>query len=72
MDLLNQEILAEENYILNESHYESVGDEIKVFEAAYNIQLLLLIKGPTGCAKTCFMEDMAWRLKLPFNYSIMP
>ena len=36
-----------------------------VFEAAYKNQLPVLLKGPTGCGKTRFIEHMAWRLKLP-------
>ncbi len=53
----------EEYYIENEPYYESVNDEIEVFEAAYNNQLPVLLKGPTGCGKTRFMEYMSWKLK---------
>ena len=42
-----------------------VGDELTVFEAAYRNQLPVLLKGPTGCGKTRFMEHMAWRLQRP-------
>jgi len=42
-----------------------VGDEIAVFEAAYRNRLPVLLKGPTGCGKTRFMEHMAWRLRRP-------
>ena len=55
----------EENYITDEPYYQPVGDEIAVFEAAYANQLPVLLKGPTGCGKTRFMEHMAWRLKRP-------
>jgi nitric oxide reductase NorQ protein len=34
--------------------------------AAYQQQLPILLKGPTGCGKTRFMEHMAWRLQKPF------
>ncbi len=51
--------------IETEPYYESVGDEIKLFEAAYRQQIPVLLKGPTGCGKTRFMEHMAWRLKRP-------
>jgi nitric oxide reductase NorQ protein len=51
--------------IETEPYYEPVGDEIKLFEAAYRQQLPVLLKGPTGCGKTRFMEHMAWRLKRP-------
>jgi nitric oxide reductase NorQ protein len=42
--------------------YLPVGDEIAMFEAAYQARLPLLLKGPTGCGKTRFVEHMAWRL----------
>jgi len=56
----------EEYFIKDEPYYEPVGEEIDVFMAAYNQQLPVLLKGPTGCGKTRFMEHMAWRLKKPF------
>ena len=55
----------EEYYITEEPYYEPVGDELTVFEAAYRNQLPVLLKGPTGCGKTRFMEHMAWRLQRP-------
>jgi nitric oxide reductase NorQ protein len=55
----------EEYYIEEEPFYQSVGDEIAIFEAAYTQKLPLLLKGPTGCGKTRFMEYMAWRLNKP-------
>lgn len=56
---------TEEYFIKNEPYYEPVGDEIEVFEAAYGQKLPILLKGPTGCGKTRFMEHMAWKLKKP-------
>ncbi|NBC15103.1 MAG: AAA domain-containing protein [Gammaproteobacteria bacterium] len=55
----------EDHVIAEEPYYEPVGDEIAVFEAAYAKGLPILLKGPTGCGKTRFMEYMAWRLKRP-------
>lgn len=55
----------EENFIEKEPYYEAISNEIEIFEAAYNNQLPVLLKGPTGCGKTRFMEYMAWRLKKP-------
>ena len=55
----------EENFITDQPYYEPVGDEIDVFEAAYRNDLPVLLKGPTGCGKTRFMEHMAWRLRRP-------
>ena len=45
--------------------YEPSGNEIALFEHAFNQRLPLLIKGPTGCGKTRFVAHMAARLKLP-------
>jgi nitric oxide reductase NorQ protein len=55
----------EEYFITEEPYYEPVADEIEVFEAAYRNGLPILLKGPTGCGKTRFMEHMAWRLQRP-------
>ena len=44
-----------------EPYYLPIGDEIEVFEAAYEARLPVLLKGPTGCGKTRFVEHMAWR-----------
>jgi nitric oxide reductase NorQ protein len=52
-------------FIEREPYYQPVGDEIGIFEAAYRNGLPVLLKGPTGCGKTRFMEYMAWRLKRP-------
>ncbi len=40
-------------------HYHPVGAECELFEAAHNNRLPLLLKGPTGCGKTRFVEHMA-------------
>lgn len=55
----------EEYFVEQEPYYEAVGKEVEVFEAAYRNQLPVLLKGPTGCGKTRFMEYMAWRLQRP-------
>lgn len=51
--------------IAAEPFYQSVGDEIAIFEAAYSERLPVMLKGPTGCGKTRFVEHMAWRLGKP-------
>ena len=51
--------------IASEPFYQPVGDEIAVFEAAFAERLPLMLKGPTGCGKTRFVEYMAWRLAKP-------
>ncbi len=51
--------------IAKEPYYEPLGDEVLLFESAYRNRIPVLLKGPTGCGKTRFMEHMAWRLKRP-------
>jgi nitric oxide reductase NorQ protein len=46
-------------------HYQPVADECERFQAAIELGLPLLLKGPTGCGKTRFVETMAWRLRRP-------
>jgi nitric oxide reductase NorQ protein len=46
----------------HEPWYRPLRDEVEVFEAAYAARLPVLLKGPTGCGKTRFVEHMAWRL----------
>ena len=58
-------IRTQQSSITEEPYYEPVNDEINVFAAAYNNQLPVLLKGPTGCGKTRFIEYMAWYLKRP-------
>lgn len=45
--------------------YQPQGNEISLFEHAYNNQLPMMIKGPTGCGKTRFINYMAQRLQRP-------
>ena len=45
-----------------EPYYVALGDEIDIFRAAYSARLPVLLKGPTGCGKTRFVEHMTWRL----------
>ncbi len=58
-------VRPEEHFITDEPYYEPVADEVTVFEAAWSNRLPVLLKGPTGCGKTRFVEHMAWRLKRP-------
>lgn len=48
-----------------EPYYQATADEVALFEAAWCRRLPVLLKGPTGCGKTRFVEHMAWRLKRP-------
>jgi len=51
--------------IAAEPYYEPVAGEVGLFEAAYASRIPVLLKGPTGCGKTRFVEHMAWRLARP-------
>ncbi|MFT4278537.1 MAG: CbbQ/NirQ/NorQ/GpvN family protein [Rhodopseudomonas sp.] len=51
--------------IAAEPFYQPQGDEIEIFTAAYTERLPVMLKGPTGCGKTRFVEHMAWRLGRP-------
>ena len=51
--------------VKTEPYYHPVSDEIELYEAAYSVRMPMMLKGPTGCGKTRFVEHMAWRLKKP-------
>ncbi len=46
-------------------NYVGHGTEADVFRAAFESHIPLIVKGPTGCGKTRFIEHMAHRLDLP-------
>ena len=48
-----------------EPFYLPTGDEVGVFEKCHARGLPVMLKGPTGCGKTRFVEHMAWRLGRP-------
>jgi nitric oxide reductase NorQ protein len=50
-----------------EPYYVPTGDEVELFEAAFGSKIPVLLKGPTGCGKTRFVEYMAWRLGRPLT-----
>jgi nitric oxide reductase NorQ protein len=51
--------------IAKEPFYLPVKDEVEIFTAAYETKLPIMLKGPTGCGKTRFIEFMAWKLARP-------
>ncbi|KIF81454.1 CbbQ/NirQ/NorQ/GpvN family protein [Noviherbaspirillum autotrophicum] len=48
-----------------EPFYLAQGDEIEIFAQCHRQGLPVMLKGPTGCGKTRFVEHMAWRLGRP-------
>ncbi|MDQ2766154.1 MAG: CbbQ/NirQ/NorQ/GpvN family protein [Gemmatimonadota bacterium] len=52
-------------WLEREPYYLAGADEIAIFERCHAHGLAVMLKGPTGCGKTRFVEHMAWRLHLP-------
>ncbi len=48
-----------------EPFYLPIRSEVELFESAYHAKLPVMLKGPTGCGKTRFVEHMAWRMNRP-------
>ncbi|MBT3308867.1 MAG: AAA domain-containing protein [Gammaproteobacteria bacterium] len=59
------DINTDQYLIKDEPYYEAQEDEITLYEAAYNSRLPVMVKGPTGCGKSRFIEHMAWKLQKP-------
>ena len=59
------ETIADKYRLKAEPFYIPGNNEIELFQAAYRSKLPVMLKGPTGCGKTRFVEHMAWRLERP-------
>jgi len=57
----------EEYRLAEEPFYVPVSDEVELFNAAYAQKMPVLLKGPTGCGKTRFIEYMAYKLHRPLT-----
>jgi nitric oxide reductase NorQ protein len=62
-----KEYAIEEFLVRREPYYRPVGDELELFSGAYNQRIPVILKGPTGCGKTRFVEYMAWKLGRPLT-----
>ena len=51
--------------VKTEPFYRTVAGEETLYEAAYKRRMPVMLKGPTGCGKSRFVEYMAWKLKRP-------
>jgi nitric oxide reductase NorQ protein len=51
--------------IKDEPYYRAVGSEVEMYQAAYDARMPVMLKGPTGCGKSRFVEYMAWKLQKP-------
>ena len=54
-----------EHLIPQKPYYLRTHDEVRMFEAAFDARLPVMLKGPTGCGKTRFVEYMSYQLKRP-------
>jgi len=46
-------------------YYQEQSNEVALYTAAYAARLPVMLKGPTGCGKSRFVEYMAWKLAKP-------
>lgn len=51
--------------IKTEPYYEPVANELELYKSAYEVRMPMMIKGPTGCGKSRFVEYMAYKLGKP-------
>ena len=56
---------VEQYKVTSEPYYQAQSNEVALYEAAYRNRLPVMIKGPTGCGKSRFVEYMAWKLGKP-------
>lgn len=59
------EVDREQFLVQQEPYYHPVGGEVARYEAAYAARMPVMLKGPTGCGKSRFVEYMAWKLGKP-------
>lgn len=57
--------MFEQYSIKTEPYYSPQKNEIELYQNAYSTRLPVMIKGPTGCGKSRFIEFMAWKLQKP-------
>ncbi len=55
----------EQYTVKQQPYYEPVANEVDLYEAAYTVRMPMMLKGPTGCGKSRFVEYMAWKLGKP-------
>lgn len=59
------DVIVDQYRLRVEPFYVPANNEVGLFEAAYRSKLPVMLKGPTGCGKTRFVEHMAWKLERP-------
>ncbi len=59
-------MIDKEQYkVQQEPYYQQQKNEVQLYEATYRNRLPVMVKGPTGCGKSRFVEYMAWKLNKP-------
>jgi nitric oxide reductase NorQ protein len=57
---------AKQQYLIaEEPYYRPVSNEVELYEAAYSARMPVMLKGPTGCGKSRFVEYMAFKMSKP-------
>jgi nitric oxide reductase NorQ protein len=59
------EHLIDKYRIQHEPYYLNIRNEVELFGIAYQSKLPVMLKGPTGCGKTRFVQAMAFRMGRP-------
>jgi nitric oxide reductase NorQ protein len=59
------EINRDQYLVKAEPYYRPVHNEVEMYQAAYDARMPVMLKGPTGCGKSRFVEYMAWKLQKP-------
>jgi nitric oxide reductase NorQ protein len=62
---MSESVDIEQYRIKAEPYYQPVGNELALYSSAYEVRMPMMIKGPTGCGKSRFVEHMAWKLGKP-------
>ena len=65
MSITANVVNTEQYKITEEPYYEPVNNELDLYQSAYDVRMPMMIKGPTGCGKSRFIEHMAWKLGKP-------
>lgn len=62
---MNTDEIIQQFYVNEKPNYIAQDEEEKIFRASFKSQTPLIVKGPTGCGKTRFIEHMSHELTLP-------
>ncbi len=62
---MNETVLGPASGASEAPWYHPTGNEVALFEQCHARGLAVMLKGPTGCGKTRFVEHMAWKLGRP-------